>query len=67
MSKPKLRIKGFKRSCAKKQRFGTMDEAVDASKCGWLDFMSAYMCKKCNFFHYGHPSVVYGKASHRGR
>jgi hypothetical protein len=57
MSKPKPKMKGYTRSCAQKQPFETMQQAEDASRRGRFDFMHAYKCRKCDKYHYGHPSA----------
>lgn len=57
MSKPRKAIRGHKNSCSKKQRFETQYKASEACRFGLRGgAMIAYRCKKCRFWHYGHPS-----------
>jgi len=58
VGKPRKKIRGHKNSCGEKRKFETLEQAQAASKINRFDYMQAYKCKKCKFYHYGHPRKV---------
>jgi hypothetical protein len=58
MSKPRKKIRAS--ACDGKRAFDTEEAASAAAKVPWkmlsrIGFMSAYKCRRCKKYHYGHP------------